>query len=86
MSPADNLNRVIGRGVWFDEDGASEGRASEGEGEAFRAVWAGLREYGVLRGKERMGLDADVRLVPWDGDVNSGRVGDELEIVFKRKG
>jgi hypothetical protein len=86
MSPADDLNRVIGRGVWFDEDGASEGRASEGEGEAFRAVWAGLREYGVLRGKERMGLDADVRLVPWDGDVNSGRVGDELEIVFKRKG
>jgi hypothetical protein len=82
MDPADNLRRVEDRGVWFDENeaGAAE---REGEGEAFRAVWGGLREKGWMG---RMGLTACVKYVKWDGNVDSWRVGDELEVVFTRTG
>jgi hypothetical protein len=82
MDPADNLSRVAEKGVWFDEK-ESEAAAREGEGEAFRAVWAGLKENGY---KGRMGLGAKVKYVKWDGNVDSWRVGDELEVVFMREG
>lgn len=81
MDPADDLRRVVDKGVWFDEKGA-EAIEREGEGEAFRAVWGSLREKGY---KGRMGLDARVKYVKWDGNVDSWRVGDELEVVFRRK-
>jgi hypothetical protein len=32
----------------------------------------------------RWGLKTDIRFIPWDGDMDSGSVGDELEIVFSR--
>jgi hypothetical protein len=51
-------------------------------------VWEGMRarttheERKKLR--RRWGLKADITFLPWDGDMDSGRVGDELEIVFSR--
>ncbi|KAH7379302.1 hypothetical protein DE146DRAFT_311019 [Phaeosphaeria sp. MPI-PUGE-AT-0046c] len=81
MDPADDLRRVVEQGVWFDEKGA-QAVEREGEGEAFRAVWAGLRDMGY---KGRMQLHADVKYVKWDGNVDSWRVGDELEVVFRRE-
>lgn len=79
MEPADDLQRIVSRGVWFR---AGEGRT--GEGEAFRAVWAGLQGIGALKGDDRMGLEADVRFVKWEGDLDKWRVGDELEVVFRK--
>jgi hypothetical protein len=29
-----------------------------------------------------MGLQADISVVKWDGEMDSYRVGDELEVVF----
>ena len=86
MDPADDLRRIVDRGVWFDEAEAAEGGERESEGEAFRAVWASLRDMGLLRGKDRMGLSAEIEFVKWDGNVDSWRVGDELEVVFTRRG
>jgi hypothetical protein len=85
MDPADDLRRMAKEGVWLDEPEAAEGGERESEGESFRAVWAGLQEKGLWKGKERMGLQADVKFVKWDGNVNSWRVGDELEVVFTRR-
>lgn len=82
MDPADDLHRMADQGVWFRD---SEDRAGlrVGEGEAFRAVWAALQEKGLCKGEDRLGLSADVRLVKWEGDLDTrSRVGDELEIVF----
>ncbi|KAF1836723.1 hypothetical protein BDW02DRAFT_566814 [Decorospora gaudefroyi] len=86
MEPADDLSRMVDAGVWFDKPEDGEGGAREGEGEAFRAVWDGMRaRTPVEEGKEKtLGLKAQVRLVPWDGNVDSWRVGDELEVVFTR--
>lgn len=81
MDPADNLGRMVERGIWFDEEGGER----EGEGAAFRAVWRELEEtWGIWEGHGRFGLEARVELVPWDGDVDSGRVGDELDVLFSR--
>ncbi|KAL1603539.1 hypothetical protein SLS60_005127 [Paraconiothyrium brasiliense] len=81
MEPADDLQRIMKKGVWFrdSDDGHAE---REGEGEAFRAVWAGLKDKGLCRGDERMGLEADVRFVKWDGDIEV--VGDALFVVFTK--
>jgi hypothetical protein len=87
MEPADNLKRMVDAGIWFDKPEDGEGGAREGEGEAFRAVWDGMRARMPTeerKGKKRLGLKAQVRLVPWDGNVDSWRVGDELEVVFTR--
>lgn len=83
MEPADNLQRMVEKGVWFkgSEVGSEE---REGEGEAFRAVWEGLKEGGKCKGDERLGLRAEVRLLKWEGDLDKWRVGDELEVVFTR--
>jgi hypothetical protein len=78
MGPADDLVRVAEQGVWFDEADSTE---RDGEGEAFRAVWEDLRARGY---KGRVGLSACVRYVKWDGNVDSWRVGDELEVTFRR--
>ncbi|KAF1912244.1 hypothetical protein BDU57DRAFT_357827 [Ampelomyces quisqualis] len=83
MDPADDLPRVAQQGVWFDGRDADEDAEREGEGEAFRAVWDELRARGF---GGRMGLRARVRHVPWDGNVDSWRVGDELEVEFQREG
>lgn len=77
MGPADDLSRMADKGVWFDQNDAER----DGEGEAFRAVWEDLRGRGY---KGRMGLTADVRYVKWDGNVDAWRVGDELEVTFRR--
>jgi hypothetical protein len=82
MNPADNLGRMVDQGVWFD-GGESEAIERAGEGEAFRAVWSSLGDKGY---SGRMGLQAHVRYVKWDGNVDSWRVGDELEVVFTRSG
>ncbi|KAI8940215.1 hypothetical protein NX059_003920 [Plenodomus lindquistii] len=87
MEPADDLGRMVEKGIWFDEESDGVGAVREGEGAAFRAVWMGMlerigEEWEVGR---RMGLEADVRLVAWDGNVDSWRVGDELEVVFTRE-
>ncbi|KAL5387782.1 hypothetical protein PMIN02_008011 [Paraphaeosphaeria minitans] len=82
MEPADDLARMVERGVWF-RDSEAGSREREGEGEAFRAVWAGLAERGACAGEARMGLVALVRLVKWEFDLNK-RVGDELEVVFTK--
>jgi hypothetical protein len=31
-----------------------------------------------------MGLSAGVRFVKWEGDLDKWRVGDELEVVFRK--
>ncbi|OAF98955.1 uncharacterized protein CC84DRAFT_1191449 [Paraphaeosphaeria sporulosa] len=82
MEPADDLRRMVEMGVWFrgSEEGSGE---REGEGEAFRAVWAGLAGKGACNGDERMGLRAEVRFVKWEFDLDK-RVGDELEVVFTK--
>ena len=85
MEPADDLQRMVERGVWF-RDSEDRNNEREGEGEAFRAVWQALREKGVVSGEGRMGLSAGVRLVRWEGDLDKWRVGDELEVVFSRGG
>ncbi|KAF2855394.1 hypothetical protein T440DRAFT_439565 [Plenodomus tracheiphilus IPT5] len=87
MEPADDLGRMVERGVWFDGEEGEGGR--EGEGAAFRDVWVGVGER-VDGGEQvlgrRMGLEAQLRLVPWDGNVDSWRVGDELEVEFTKGG
>jgi hypothetical protein len=87
MEPADNLKRMVDAGIWFDKPEDGEGGEREGEGEAFRAVWDGMRARIPIeerKGKKRLGLKAQVRLVPWNGNVDSWRVGDELEVVLTR--
>lgn len=83
MEPADDLQRIVERGVWF-RDSEDRSNEREGEGEAFRAVWHSLEEKGVLKGEGRMGLSAGVRFVKWEGDLDKWRVGDELEVVFRK--
>lgn len=87
MDSCDDLHRILERGVWFnDAETDGEGGEREHEGEAFRCVWAMLLEKGLCTGKgnTRMGLAARIQLVKWDGEMDSYRVGDELEIVFTR--
>ncbi|KAF2786590.1 hypothetical protein K505DRAFT_318191 [Melanomma pulvis-pyrius CBS 109.77] len=93
MDPSDDLPRMVERGVWFrDGDGDSDGEddgdgdggaaVQEGEGEAFKAVWHELARRDVEL--YTRWLDAKVRFVKWEGDLDKWRVGDELEVVFTR--
>lgn len=86
MDPADDLRRLVDKGIWFDEAEDGEGGERENEGEAFRAVWAEAAAQLPGPTRRRLGLSADIRFVPWDGNVDSWRVGDELEIVLRREG
>jgi hypothetical protein len=84
MDSADNLERMVEQGVWFDDartDGP--GGPREHEGEAFRAVWAALEERGWDAAPKQ--LSARMTLNRWDGEMDSSRVGDELEVVFSRR-
>jgi hypothetical protein len=84
MDSADDLSRMAEQGVWFDDartDGP--GGVREHEGEAFRSTWAALEERGW--GGARALLDARITLNRWDGEMDSSRVGDELEVVFSRR-
>ncbi|KAH7087207.1 hypothetical protein FB567DRAFT_61842 [Paraphoma chrysanthemicola] len=85
MDPADDLCRMTEKGVWFDDAESAEGGERQSEGEAFRAVWDSLRKKAIYDDNERMGLHAEVRFVQWDGNVDSWRVGDELEVMFTRR-
>lgn len=88
MDSCDDLQRIVERGVWFnDPETDGEGGEREYEGEAFRCVWAMLVERGLCAGQggTRMGLAAQIRLVKWDGEMDSYRVGDELEVVFMKE-
>lgn len=80
MDPSDDLNYIVNKGVWFDSESADD--RPEGEGEAFKAVWDALIIGGIETRKE---LNADVKLVKWDGELDKWRVGDELEVVFTRR-
>lgn len=81
MNPADNLHRIVERGVWFDQDdNDNDNDDRQGEGEAFRAVWAALEE----KGKDTKSLCAHVKFISWDGNVDSYRIGDEVEVVFTK--
>ncbi|KAH6638216.1 hypothetical protein C7974DRAFT_356440 [Boeremia exigua] len=89
MDSCDDLSRIVERGVWFNDpvtDG--EGGEREYEGEAFRCVWDMLVERGLCAGNggTRMGLQSSIRLVKWDGEMDSYRVGDELEVIFTKAG
>lgn len=91
MDSVDDLNRIVREGVWFDDsERDGEGGEREGEGEAFRAMWRILEERGLWGGNEggevraRRGLRSASRLVKWDGQMDSHRVGDELEVVFTK--
>jgi hypothetical protein len=83
MEPADDLHRMAARGVWYRDSDDPTGER-ECEGEAFRAIWAGMQERGLCKEDDRMGLNADVRFVEWSGDLDKWRVGDELSVVFTR--
>lgn len=88
MDSCDDLHRMMEQGVWFnDPELDGEGGEREHEGEAFRCVWAMLTEQGLCTGQggTRMGLAARIRLVKWDGEMDSYRVGDELEVVFTKE-
>ena len=87
MDSCDDLHRIVERDVWFNDpltDG--DGGEREHEGEAFRCVWGMLVEKGLCTGKRgpRMGLTSSIRFVKWDGEMDSYRVGDELEVMFKK--
>ena len=85
MDSCDDLGRMVRLGVWFDDevrDGPGGERGDEGE--AFRCVWGLLEERGVDVRRGRMGLQAQSRVVKWDGEMDSYRVGDELEVVFTK--
>lgn len=82
MEPADDLRRIVDNGVWFRASEEGNGERAD-EGEAFRAVWTGLQERGACKGDERMGLEAEVKFVKWEFDLDK-RVGDELEVVFRK--
>lgn len=85
MDSCDDLGRMVRLGVWFDDevrDGPGGERGDEGE--AFRCVWGLLEERGVDMRRGRMGLQAQSRVVKWDGEMDSYRVGDELEVVFTK--
>ena len=88
MEPTDDLLRMVDAGVWFDNPDDGQEVEREGQGEAFRAVWEGMRNRIPLEQRKklgkRMGLQAAVKFLPWDGDIDNGRVGDELEVVFTR--
>jgi hypothetical protein len=91
MDSCDDLSRIVKQGVWFDDEVRDgPGGEREDEGEAFRCVWGLLGESGVDvgrtggKGKGRMGLQAGIRVVKWDGEMDSYRVGDELEVVFTK--
>lgn len=89
MDSCDDLSRIARLGVWFDDPARDgPGGEREDEGEAFRCVWGLLGERGldVGRGTGRMGLRAESRVVKWDGEMDSCRVGDELEVVFTKEG
>lgn len=88
MEPTDDLRRMADAGVWFDNPDPGQDVERPGEGEAFRAVWEGIKtriplEQRAKLGK-RLGLQASVNFVPWDGDIDNGRVGDELQVIFTR--
>jgi hypothetical protein len=92
MDPSDDLVGLVERGVWFQEDEDDDGQGGggggggaqdrDGEGEAFRAVWHELarRDIDLNMGT----LNADIKFVKWEGDLDKWRVGDELEVVFTR--
>ena len=87
MDSCDDLHRIAEQGVWFNDplsDG--EGGEREHEGEAFRCGWNMLMEKGLCAGigGTRMGLCSSIRFVKWDGEMDSYRVGDELEVVFRK--
>lgn len=87
MDSCDDLRRIVELGVWFSDpvtDG--EGGEREHEGAAFRCVWNAFGEGGLStnRGENRMDLHASINLVKWDGEMDSYRVGDELEVVFTK--
>ncbi|KNG44092.1 hypothetical protein DDE82_002175 [Stemphylium lycopersici] len=88
MEPTDDLRRMVHDGVWFDDPDEGHEVDRPGEGETFRAVWEGMRARIPFEERKkmgrRMGLKAAVEFVPWDGDIDNGRVGDELEVVFTR--
>ncbi|KAH7563905.1 hypothetical protein BM1_00952 [Bipolaris maydis] len=88
MEPADDLARMVDEGVWFDAPDEGQEDDRQGQGEAFRAVWEGMKARIPLEQRkelgERWGLCAAVSFVPWDGEIDNGRVGDELEVVFTR--
>lgn len=87
MDSCDDLHRIMEKGVWFNDSLADgEGGEREHEGEAFRCIWAMLVEKGLCtgNGETRMGLSSSIRLVKWDGEMDSYRVGDELEVVFTK--
>jgi hypothetical protein len=90
MEPTDDLRRTVDAGVWFDNPEEGQEVEREGEGEAFRAVWEGMRARTTYEERKKLGkrwgLKADITFLPWDGNMDSGRVGDELEIVFSRDG
>lgn len=87
MDSCDDLERIVERGVWFnDPETDGEQGEREFEGEAFRCAWSMLVERGLCTGKggTRMGLRSSIKLVKWDGKMDSYRVGDELEVVFTK--
>ena len=87
VDPADDLARMADQGVWFDRPQDGVGSDREGEGAAFRAVWAGMLAKvpdGGQAPRQRMGLEASSKFLPWDGNVDHGSVGDELEVIFTR--
>ena len=84
LDPADDLYRLVDKGIWFDEPEDGHGGERESEGEAFRAIWAGMRMKAPGEKRQRLGLDANVAFVPWDGNFHSRRVGDELEVILTR--
>lgn len=85
MDPADDLRRMTSKGVWLDGADAAEGGEREVEGEAFRAAWTILREKGLMETLRAGVEEPEISFVKWDGNVDSGRVGDELEVVFRRR-
>ncbi|KAF2750776.1 hypothetical protein M011DRAFT_183172 [Sporormia fimetaria CBS 119925] len=86
LDPPEDLPRIVEKGVWLNSfvDEWDEETMEVQPGQVWIAVWGALRQMGV-KGAMREILECRRRLVKWDCDLDK-RVGDEVEVVFRRMG
>ncbi|KAF2013110.1 hypothetical protein BU24DRAFT_493655 [Aaosphaeria arxii CBS 175.79] len=78
MDPSDNLAGLVKKGLWND---AHDNHGIGTGWDVFQTIRLGLEATGIDVTKECV---TEVRLIRWQGDLDSRRVGDELEISFRR--
>ncbi|KAF2498612.1 hypothetical protein BU16DRAFT_524699 [Lophium mytilinum] len=82
LEPTDDLLKLESEGLWNTE-GEFNFKSGDGEGQAFKAVQAELRELGVEWGPKT--VDVKARIVKWTLETGGEKPGDELELVVTKK-